>query len=397
MNLNKIKYKIIGNTFYGVEVCFQGEDIKYYITLVKKNKDLMSVDKTFEVANFKTLKEKLVTGVPVVLCFSGSGIINKIGEVIDKNYKSKILYNSNPNDFYWNEFLEDDKLYISISRKAAIDIELNKWESNNIYVIKAYLGPFVAVNFYKITNYDAINMSVYNLKFKNDNIDSFASLDNNLNSVYKIGNQNINSNHVLGFSVVLDFLFPNQSITNTISYTDSSREEFLYKKIFSKVGIFFVLFLFCSLLISFFLLQFYNNKINITSSLLSKKQITYNQVKKLKNDKENKDLILKKSGIYNNNFLTFYVWKLVDVIPKSIQLTKINIFPSTKKVKKKQPITFNTDFIEIAGYVKINKSLTNWIKKIKKYDWVKSLEIIDFKNENSKKKFTLKIIIKSNV
>lgn len=396
MILEKIKNITIGNSFYGIEVSLNEDYRTYYVTHVKRKKNSISIINTFQTDIFDELIKRLSIDIPVVLSFSGSGIINK-KERDDPNYRSKILFNSNPDDFYWNEFHGDEDIFVSIARKTTIDDELNNWKKINFSIIKAYIGPFIAVTSQKILNINSLKTSRYNLVFEEESLKSFLIIDNQSKEDYIVDDQKLNSDNIIGFSSIVDYLFPNEAILTTIDSVGENRDEFVYKNIFSKLGVGYVVTLFGLLLISFFLLEGYQNNIKSTTTELAEKQVAYNQVLKLKKDKVNKEEILRKSGIHNTSFLSYYVWQLTDIISDEIQLEKLEVFPINGKIKKLQPITFKTNQINISGYVKVNKSLSQWIGKIKKYKWIESVEIIDFKNENKANKFILRIVIKTNV
>lgn len=396
MILDRIRHIVTGNSFYGIEVNFSDQKKRYYVTEVVKSKNSVAIVGAFETTDFEKIQQELSVDKPVIISFSGLGIINK-RENVGVNYKSKIIFNSNPEDFYWNEFYTNDYLFVSVSRKVTIDEELALWAAKEFYVVKAYLGPFVTVNTQKLLEVECLETSICNLYFEEGKLNSFKAAEGQSRKVYTLNDQDISNFHVIGFSSVIDYLFPNNEISNTINVVENNRSEFVYKKVFSFAGISFVILLFCLLLGSFFLLGSYQTKITDVTFELANKKEAYNKVLKLKKDKSNKEAILKRSGIHNNRFLSYYAWQLTDVIPKEIQLINMHIFPKSKQSEKDEPILFKTNQIDVSGYVKVNKSLSKWIKEIKKYDWIDSVEIIDFERDNGSNGFTLKIIIKDNV
>ena len=396
MLFEKIQHIAIGNKFYGVEVYIEGEQITYFVVFVTKEKHTLSIKDTFFTNDFENLKEKIDSGFPLLMTFNGTNIISKQQE-FEPNYRSKILFNSNPKDFYWFEYQKKDTVFVSVARKETIDFYLKKFEEAGFYVIQANVGPFVSVTTYPLLNQYTITTLNHQLNFIEDELESFSLTQDKSDVKYHLGDQEILNKYLIPFASILNYLLPAELISNSLDEISDNKSELAFKKLLSKVGFASIIVLFITLLINFFLLENYQNKINEATSELALKQSAYDKVLKLKKDKKNKEAILKKSGIHNSHFLSFYTWQLAEAIPNEVQLSKLDIFPIIGKIKKEAPVNFSADKISVEGFVVNNKSLSEWIKKIKKFKWVKSVEILDFKNQNRTNKFILKIFVKSNV
>lgn len=396
MNLDYFENIITGNNYYGVEVCFTDKGQTYFITEVKKDKSGLTIGQTFTVSNLEAAKQKIPNKVPVIITFTGQGVINKL-ESDDGNYQSKIIFNSNPNDFYWSKYKVGDSLFVSVSRKTKIEAELEKWQEAGYFVVKSYIGSFVSNNVQKILSEPCVETSQETLCFEEGKLISFSANDTLEEKRYIIGDQELSSFYIIGFSAVLDYLYPNEWLENTLDYFAHHKKEFFYKNLFNKLGKVFVVFLFISLLGSYLLLDRYQQKLLDLSLELNAKEAAYNDVIRLKQDKSNKEEILNSSGIYSSHFLSYYASQLTSVMPADILLESMSIFPENKKDAKDGAILFKSNQIIISGQVKVNKLLSVWVKEIKKMDWVKVVEIVDFDRWNSKNKFVIKIYLETDV
>jgi len=155
-----------------------------------------------------------------------------------------------------------------------------------------------------------------------------------------------------------------------------------------------VLFL-ATLLISYLLLGYYNDKYVAYEGQLYNLNDTYNQVKKLEQEKENKTKIVRESGILSQNFLSFYMYRIGNSIPDNVGLNTLRVYPLQKKIKNFDKIVLDTGIILITGTSDSSIQINSWVKDLKKEKWISKIEIMDFsKNRNKKNEFTLKIIVK---
>jgi Tfp pilus assembly protein PilN len=142
-------------------------------------------------------------------------------------------------------------------------------------------------------------------------------------------------------------------------------------------------------------LNYYNDKYVSYESQLYNLNDTYNQVKKLESEKENKTKILQESGILNQNFLSFYMYRIVNSIPNNVGLNSLKVNPTQKKIKNFEKIIFETNTIIISGNSSSSMPINSWVKELKKEKWISKIEILDFsKSRNKKSEFTLKIVVK---
>jgi len=261
MVVETLKNKAIGGEFYGVEVAVVEGHVSYHVILLINKKGSITIAERFFANDFETLKEKLDTNIPLVVTITGSVVINKKVENIP-SYRSKLLFNSNPNDFYWFEKFVDDDIFVSISRKSDVDNYLQDFSSNGFYCLKVGIGPFIGASVANLISgeIDELETSTISLKVNKGELVDFYALEEKDGVVYSIDDQVLSGKNLIGFSSVVDYLYPDESIVRSID-TSGPSSEFLYKKLISKIGVIAVLTIFVSLLINFFLQSYYQGKL----------------------------------------------------------------------------------------------------------------------------------------
>ena len=90
-------------------------------------------------------------------------------------------------------------------------------------------------------------------------------------------------------------------------------------------------------------------------------------------------------GILDASRTSYYSDQIAATVPTSIQLTELSINPLEKKLRKgEQEMVFQTNLIQVSGRAKRSTHLNNWIKTLKKYDWIKSVSILNYTQDNAR-------------
>ena len=129
---------------------------------------------------------------------------------------------------------------------------------------------------------------------------------------------------------------------------------------------------------------------------LNSKQQFVDELEILKKELLIKEEFIQNSGVTKADKITFYADQIAMSVPASIQLDQLFINPLTKRINKAEDIHFTYNTVKIIGSVSRSIELNNWIKKLKKYEWVNDINIISFIQDNLKTpgEFELQIVIK---
>ncbi|WP_025667038.1 PilN domain-containing protein [Aquimarina megaterium] len=378
---------------YAIVGVILGDTPIYNVLIVDKKSDALSVETSFSTEDFNVVKDKVNTSVPLLLNFYGKGIINK--QVSAKgNYLKEVLFNASIDDFYIYELHQNQQNFISIVRKDVLEKFFALFLENKYLVVDYSIGPFVGVLFKGLSNTSSIISADYELSFENDYLIETQKLDT-ITKEYILGEEKINNIQVPLFSTLLHYLYPSDDFSYDAEFLKENKKENVLKKAFNTVATVLGIFFLSALLISYLLLNYYNDKYVSYESQLYNLNDTYNQVKKLENEKENKTKILQESGILNQNFLSFYMYRIVNSIPDNVGLNSLKVNPTQKKIKNFEKIIFETNTIIINGNSSSSMPINSWVKELKKENWISKIEILDFsKSRNKKSEFTLKIIVK---
>ncbi|WP_109852431.1 PilN domain-containing protein [Aquimarina sp. AU58] len=379
------KYAIVG--------VILGNTPIYNVLIVDKKSDALSVETSFSTEDFNVVKDKVNTSVPLLLNFYGKGIINK--QVSAKgNYLKEVLFNASIDDFYIYELHQNQQNFISIVRKDVLEKFFTLFLENKYLVVDYSIGPFVGVLFNGLSNTSSIISADYELSFEDDYLTETQKLDT-ITKEYILGEEKINNTQVPLFSTLLHYLYPSDDFSYDTEFLIENKKENVLKKAFNTVATVLGIFFLSALLISYLLLNYYNDKYVSYESQLYNLNDTYNQVKKIESEKENKKKILQESGILNQNFLSFYMYRIVNSIPDNVGLNSLKVNPTQKKIKNFEKIIFETNTIIINGNSSSSMPINSWVKELKKEKWISKIEILDFsKSRNKKSEFTLKIVVK---
>lgn len=369
-----------------------GNTTIYNVLIVDKKSDALSVEKSFSTEDFDVVKDKVNTSIPLLLNFYGKGIINK--QVSAKgNYLKEVLFNASIDDFYIYELHQNQQNFISIVRKDVLEKFFALFLENKYLVVDYSIGPFVGVLFKGLSNTSSIISADYELSFVDDYLIE-TQKQNAITKKYTLGEEKINNTQVPLFSTLLHYLYPSDNFSYDTEFLKENKKENVLKKTFNTVATVLGIFFLSALLISYLLLNYYNDKYVSYESQLYNLNDTYNQVKKLESEKENKTKILQESGILNQNFLSFYMYRIVNSIPDNVGLNSLKVNPTQKKIKNFEKIIFETNTIIINGNSNSSMPINSWVKELKKEKWISKIEILDFsKSRNKKSEFTLKIVV----
>lgn len=389
---------ITSKKFLCIEISTKNDIREYHAVLVDKKKDSLFITSTYTTTSFDELLQNIPNNRPTLLSFTGQGIISKKVES-STSYRSKLLFNTNLEDFFWYEFIESNNIFVSVIRKKIIEDTLSDFKKHNISIVDISVGPIIIAAIKPLLPLKTtLNTQNYQLIFSNNKLQSFGvNQINESNLSYDIEGEKISVKEIIPFSNLVNHLYPNESIVSENNFLIQNKKEFYFKKAFKTIGLFALPSFLILLLMSYLLLGYYQNKYMNLQVELSEENITLNKLTLLEKDKENKEKMLQESGLNNDNFLSYYIAEITKEIPQEINLTELYIFPPQSKIKKKQRILFTNNLIKLEGIAHTNEAFTKWIKRLKQLKWINNLEIVEFKKEGKNNTFQIKITVDFNV
>ncbi|WP_264566837.1 PilN domain-containing protein [Flavobacterium sp. N3904] len=367
----------------------------YHVLTVKKKGNKVTIVSMASFTEFEDLKKNVDQNLPLLLLVDGKGVLNK---AIDFNNEADVSWykNIDLNSIYHTSVKGLNIDFISFCRKNIIIDTISKFKKNNFEIIDVYLGSFLSALLINSIKKDAILSNDLLLEFKNEKLHNFEKqVDFAKKENYIIGTETITNIYLPLYATVIDFFIKSKEISKTKIETLNT-DEIIYKKAFKYFGISILVGFLISLLISFFLIQYYTSKntaLNIQNIYTDK---NYQQTLNLEKQKENKEKILLESGFSSSKFLSFYSYEIIKIVPQDVSLTVLEITPLTKESKSNQKLIFESNTITVKGETFNEYSFTTWMESLKKMNWLGNFEIISLKKDKkNKSQFEIKITIKN--
>jgi len=372
------------------------EDYEVYnlLTIKKKANKISIVSKqTFEAfdALVKTADKKL----PILLVIEGKGILNKeinFENEADLNWQKNIDFNT----IYYTDLKGTNSNFISFCRKNIVEESITRFQKNGFQVIDIYIGSFLGALLNNILKKDVLYSTDLKLEFENDILSGFSKQNEMPNAVnYQIGEETISNAFLPLYGSVIHFFVKPKEVSKTINST-LNNEELIYKKAFNFLGAAMLVGFLISLLISYFLIQYYgtkNSELNLQTVYSNQ---SYQLILDLEAQKEKKLNLLKESGVLSSKFFTFYSYEIIRTVPGAISLTELNIAPLKEEYKENKKVLFNSGTIVLKGETYQESSFNTWLENLKKMEWLQRFEIVSLKKDKKNKSvFEIKIIIKN--
>ncbi|MDX6191311.1 hypothetical protein SGQ83_18295 [Flavobacterium sp. Fl-318] len=372
------------------------EDCEVYnlLSIKKKANKITIVSKqTFE--NFEILAKTTDKKIPLIIVIEGKGVLNKeinFENEADVNWQKNIDYNT----IYYTDIKGANSNFISFCRKNIVEETLSKFQKKGFQVIDVYIGSFLAALLNNTLKKEILFSTDLSLEFENDKLLRFTKQNETVKTVaYKIGEDSVSSTFLPLYGTIIHFFVQPDGVSKTTNETLNS-EELIYKKAFHYLGVIMLVGFLFSLLVSYFLIQYYGTKnaeLNLQTVYSNQ---SYQLILDLEAQKEKKLNILKESGVLSSKFLSYYGYQLIKSVPYDISLNELNIIPLSGEYKENKKVFFENKTILIKGETFQESSFNNWLEDIKKMDWLQRFEIISLKKDKKNKSiFEIKITLKN--
>lgn len=389
----KYKHIIFRRSFTLIDVVF-GDANRYNVLFVNKKGDELFIDDCVLDLDFETLSKKINKNSPILLHFSGKGIISK--KLSSKsNYLKEILFNSPPLDFYIYELNHNNINFVSVVRRDLANRVFNDFSKEGFIIIDYSLGPFIGALYKNISKEASYFSQNYLLNFKDEELIDFEESKAIGTKTYALGDEVINNNQIPLFSSLINCLYPNENVNYDNSFLRSNTLELKRKRIFNILGISILVFFLTSLISSFMIINYYNDKYLSYEEQLYYLNDTFADVKKLESDIIDKKAIINESGVLSKQFISFYLFEIGKSVPEDVIISELDFNPIIKKIKEGEPLKIKKQVMEISGISESSKTMNDWVKKLKNIDWIEHIEITNFsKNRKNDLEFELEITYK---
>lgn len=369
-------------------------DIYNLLTIKKKANKISIVSKqTFD--TLEELSKSTDKKLPLLIVVEGKGVLNKeidFNNEADINWQKNIDYNT----IYFTDLKGHKSNFISFCRKNIVEETISKFQKKGFQVIDVYIGSFLAALLNNVLKKEVLFSTDLRLEFENEKLFSFSKQNEEVKTInYQVGEETVSNTFLPLYGAIIHFFVKQKEVSKTVNPTLNS-EELIYKKAFGVFGIIILVGFLTSLLISYFMIQYYgtkNSELNLQTVYSNQ---SYQLILDLEAQKEKKLSILKESGVLSSKFLSYYGYEIIKSIPSNVSLNELNIIPLKEEYKENKKAFFETKTIIIKGETFQESSFKNWLEDLKKMDWLQRFEIISLKKDKKNKSiFEIKITLKN--
>lgn len=361
--------------YYIIGVYTIKEQVLYNLIEVALEDEELILIKRDSFTNIKEAKKKLINkDYPILLNFDGENIISRELEN-QKGYRNSVVFKMNPDDFYFYEYAQDNKVYLSLSRKNFIDDTLKNFNKNDKYVIHMSIGPFVLSQLHKIIDDTTqVSSGFHRINFNKEGIESFEKTED-YNYRFQVQEESFYQKEVGLLATFLNYKQGSDNIYFDEDILTKNKEEHKYKKWFKKMAAFTITAMVLILFTGHQLLNHYVGNLAEKESKYSMAQQIVLQMNQLKEERLLKEKILENSGVIDANYITKYFVEIGNAITNDITITSIDFAPTEKKIKRNEKVRIDKSVIYISGESYNDDKFNLLVKRLDNIDWVKKVDI----------------------
>lgn len=386
------------NSVAGLEIILLPDgSYELYLVILKKQKNtLVTENQAEQLHSFAEAKKLIDPKTPVVLIINGKGVIHRKVRRTENDTNASLLSKCLPNavttDFALQQLpLNADEVFVSIIRTDILKDILQQLIKHQLTSISScFLGPFVLTNVLPLLEKEVISHSYvyvhqFRLQFYEQQIISLEVAAEPSMKQYRIGNEQLSARLLTAFAGAVSYFTQNENNISNTELLDELKKEFKQKQKFELRGWAALIITFLILIVNYLFFNYYWTKNKEMNAELELTQVALQRYTKLKSDYDQKRLFLEQNGLLENSRTSYYADQLAKALPASIQFTGLNIHPQKKKKvgEEDNGFFFETKIILISGNCKRNTELNEWMKQMKKQNWVENFTLLNYRQDNA--------------
>jgi len=392
-----ITYLTLGNHFCGIEITTLNNKDSYLVTSLRKRKKELTIDLQFEVDSTDLILDKLPEKQHLFLAINTNHVLFK--KVTTSNTNQNAILNAafpniNSQDFYYEIILgRNNTSFIALCRKSYINTIINDFKAKNIFVTSFSLGNNLISEITDFVTLKSIQSSNAIVTLDNKIIDVNITDVINHHEEYNVNGLLSSSRYLLSLSGALtSFLNRSNRISNSEEKINSLFEDFKHQILFKKILQGSLIVFLVALLLNFFLINHYFNKVNQLQQAAQVNVVNKNAVLALSEKLQKAEKLATDILKSNASKSSFYINEIITLIPNSILLSELNYQPLQKRIKKGQYIQFQNNIIIVSGVSSKSGLFSNWIIELEKTSWIHTIEILDYSDTSTtRSEFSIKI------
>lgn len=335
-----------------------------------------------KVEDLESLVKQFGVRKPFYIQVFGNGVLTRLVENAPQ-YKEQLLVSGNVDDFYFSSYETKGTVGVSFLRKNVIESLISFLDSKKAIVLGIHVGPILFASSLEQHNYKG----EYLISFEGETLTQLEKNQTNSSKGHFI-------DRLTSSEVLEQLIFPKENYTQGIPAEALAETKSKYKEqtTFERLGIGVLAFFLISLTANYF----YVNHLNQIAAEKEVELSSYGQqlslIDRLNQEKNRKIQLFESSGLQSNEFISFYLDELGKSVPSTITLTVLETFPLKEGLKPRKKVEIDRETIAISGLCNTSKTLDDWMEKMERFSWIKSVELINYlRQEDGTSFFQLKI------
>lgn len=384
--MNKLD-KLFRKKAIGMEITIRPDGEFYYQAIVlERKKEGIEIKDTIETDNLLSLKDTLDKNLPLVLSLNGKGIISREisnAQLNDQEIIRTLLPGASANDFYLSRRnLSNGGAWATIVRRETLDKAVKEILKEGFFISEVFIGPVVRDALVNLVGNEIVKTSQYLYTYQANQLNGIQINTGEVEDI-RVGEDVVQGQFIPSFSLAFSYLLGLEGGDVKTPDTELSNSELWHKNVFYYGGITALIVFFSILLVNFFLFDHYRDKLSMLQGSAELNKSEYQKLTELEAKVKEKSTFIESTGLDGGSKTSFYADRIASTVPKSISLKVLDLNPLGSKVKGGEQILFKQRSIVVDGLCVKSTELNEWIKSLKGFDWVKGVELRDYKGANS--------------
>ncbi|MBX2950842.1 MAG: hypothetical protein KF704_16295 [Crocinitomicaceae bacterium] len=318
------------------------------------------------------------------LHIDGMGVLTRKTDIYS-DYKKELILNVDADDFFFTAVNSDVNRIVSFVRKSVAEHLLEQFAAAKLFLLGVSCG-FAPVGVL-LENEETVSFD-YTLAKQND---QFTALE-------RIEIPGLNQFYDGAYLTKKEFLATaiGTAVMTKRADFETFREEAVtaefreYSK-FRIIGVTSIAVIFCVVVSNYFYINYLNNRIADKETEIALNNSNLSMLDKLTQEEIRKRQLATNSNNNTPFFTSYYLDEIGKSVPEKIRLLEMYVFPLTQKLKEKRKVEIDKHRIEVKGWTYDNIILDDWIERLDRQDWIKSIELVNYHQGDGEAEF--KIII----
>ncbi len=317
--------------------------------------------------NLEEILKKFGNSRAYWLHIEGSGVLTRLVSR-PSGYKEDLILNGDKNEFMFTSFTDGEQSVVSFFRRSILSQELELFKSKKAHLMGVSSGMIPSI---ATLEANAILRGEFKLQLSNGHISGFERNTEWDGSLYF-------EKLVSGISILQKAGDDRFETGLDLDESTEHRNNYKDQKRFNTLGIVSVSILLLTVLVNYFYINFLNDDIAQLETELALSNENLALLDRFEGERNRKLQLIENSGFLGGHYTSYFMDQLGRSVPSSITLKTMNVFPLQESLKEKRKVQVSTERIEIEGQTPDNEVLDDWLEKINRYEWVKTVELVNY-------------------